>query len=478
VGGRHDGQASVFRLPTIRGLLVAIALPAAVASASFAIAAALGVVSLRGSVIDNPVLVVVNLAVFSVLFLGEEIGWRGYLLPRLATVMSGRRAAILTGAVHAAFHLPLLLLTTYQSAGSRLVIVPMVMITITAAGASYTWLTWSTGSIGTVSTMHAAVNESMQRWSAAVAATSPAALAYTTTETGYVTALLMVLLAGYLLTRRAAVFRTGAQESRALFGHPPRRAHDEGRRSGASGGEIGRLVLGLCTAAVPRGKSPRQRPRAPHLDRRAQGVAPLDLPEVPTGERHGVVDHDDQLFLAARVLLADLGVAAFDQQPATTAGPRQRGVVETNQHPTSRQAVTIQAEGHPSPQDDARMGVFGRQLRPFRPPVLQSEHDLRQFTTRCRGLVERTRTIGLGTDLDHPGALQFPQPFREQTTGKARCAVGDLVEGAATEQDVAQDDDGPALGQQVGCPSDRTVLPVGAHADSVPPVDDRNEFRF
>jgi len=157
--------------------------------------------------------------VFSVLFLGEKNGWRGYLLPRLATVMSGRRAAIATGAAHAAFHLPLLLLTTYQSAGSRILVVPMVMITITAAGASYAWLRWSTGSIGTVSTMHAAVNESMQRWSAAVAATSPAALAYTTTETGYVTALLMVLLAGYLLTCRAAVFRTGAQESRALFGH-------------------------------------------------------------------------------------------------------------------------------------------------------------------------------------------------------------------------------------------------------------------
>jgi membrane protease YdiL (CAAX protease family) len=171
-------------------------------------------------VIDNPVLVAVNLAVFSVLFLGEEIGWRGYLLPRLATALSGRRAALVTGAVHAAFHLPLLLLTTYQSAGSRLVVVPMVMITITAAGASYAWLRWSTGSIGTVSTMHAAFNESMQRWSTAVAATSPAALAYTTTETGYVTALLMVLLAGYLLTRRAAVFRTGAQESRTLFGHP------------------------------------------------------------------------------------------------------------------------------------------------------------------------------------------------------------------------------------------------------------------
>src|SRR5215212_1883146 len=48
---------------------------------------------------------VLNLAlttvIFAVVFLGEEIGWRGYLLCRLAEVTSGRRAALLTGAFHA-----------------------------------------------------------------------------------------------------------------------------------------------------------------------------------------------------------------------------------------------------------------------------------------------------------------------------------------------------------------------------------------
>ena len=224
-GSRRAGWAGIgVRRPTIRGLLIALALPVAVSSASFATAAVMGVVSLSGLVIGNLLPVVVNLtvtvAVFSVLFLGEEVGWRGYLLPRLATVMSGRRAALATGAVHAVFHLPLLLLTTYQSAGSRFIVVPMVMITVTAAGASYAWLRWSSGSIATVSTMHAAFNESMARWSSAVVATSPAAMAYTTTETGFVTALLTISLACYLLTRRTAVFRDGARRSRVVLGHP------------------------------------------------------------------------------------------------------------------------------------------------------------------------------------------------------------------------------------------------------------------
>ena len=72
--------------------------------------------------------------------------------------------------------------------------------------------------------------------------------------------------------------------------------------------------------AVPRGKASRQRRRAAHLDRSGtQGVPPLDLAQVPVGERHRIVDHDDQIFLAAGVRLADLGVAPFDEQPAAAA---------------------------------------------------------------------------------------------------------------------------------------------------------------
>jgi hypothetical protein len=36
-----------------------------------------------------------------VVFLGKEIGWRGFLLLRLCELMAGRRAALLTGACDA-----------------------------------------------------------------------------------------------------------------------------------------------------------------------------------------------------------------------------------------------------------------------------------------------------------------------------------------------------------------------------------------
>ena len=137
------------------GAAVAVLGPMAIVAVSFGVAAAFGVVRFPGL---GPGLgsAVLNLAIttiiFAVVFLGEEIGWRGYLLFRLAELTSGRRAALLTGAFHAIFHLPLLVLTTtYQSAGNRWIVVPMVMVTLTLAGVWYGWLRLWSGSIWPVS---------------------------------------------------------------------------------------------------------------------------------------------------------------------------------------------------------------------------------------------------------------------------------------------------------------------------------------
>jgi len=212
-GARRTEWAGIgFRPPTGRSVLIAVALPIAIASVSFGIAAAIGVVHLRIPRFDGGLSVLADIAVmavvFSLLFLGEEIGWRGYLLPRLANLMSRRWAALTTGALHAAFHLPLLLITTtYQSAGNRWIVVPAVLLTITLAGIPYAWLRWSSGSIWPVAVMHATFNEAMGRWSTIATAASPAALAYTTTETGLVTLALMVVLGAGLFGLCGRTFR-------------------------------------------------------------------------------------------------------------------------------------------------------------------------------------------------------------------------------------------------------------------------------
>ena len=153
---------------------------------------------------------VIAIVIFGVVLLGEEIGWRGFLLLRFGAVMSGRRAALATGACHAAFHLPLLTLTTtYQSEGNRWIVVPMVMVTLTLAGVWYGWLRLWSRTIWPAGLFPGTFNVGLDAARGVVIATSPAAMAYTTTETGVVTMVIVLVTAVYLLTRRAADFRIG-----------------------------------------------------------------------------------------------------------------------------------------------------------------------------------------------------------------------------------------------------------------------------
>jgi hypothetical protein len=77
--------------------------------------------------------------------------------------------------------------------------------------------------------------------------------------------------------------------------------------------------------------------------------------------------------------------------------------------------------------------------------VLQSDHDLGQLATCFGRLVD-----GLGADVQHPGALEASQPLQEQAARRAGGTVGDLVERPASQDDdVAQDDDRPALGEEL-----------------------------
>ena len=173
---------------------------------SFGVAAASGVVQFSGlppgfgrSVLN----VALTTIIFAVVFLGEEIGWRGYLLSHVAELTSGRRAALVTGFFHA----------IYQSAGNRWIVVPMVMVTLTLAGVWYGWLRLWSGSIWPVSLAHSAFNNLMEGVAGVAIATSPAMMAYVTTETGVVTMIILVLVAGYLLTRRAADFAKAEPKS-------------------------------------------------------------------------------------------------------------------------------------------------------------------------------------------------------------------------------------------------------------------------
>ena len=144
---------------------------------------------------------VVMLAILTIMALTEEIGWRSYLLPRMQVLLPRRRAAVAVGLVHGLFHLPLILFTsTYDNVGSRWIVAPMVLLSVTSAGVFYAWLKDRSRSVWPVAFAHATVNVFIDG-SGLIVILTPLALAYTATESGLVTFAAITTIAALLLVR-------------------------------------------------------------------------------------------------------------------------------------------------------------------------------------------------------------------------------------------------------------------------------------
>jgi membrane protease YdiL (CAAX protease family) len=87
---------------------------------------------------------------------GEEIGWRGYALPRLAAPFGLARASIMLGMIWACWHLPLFFLPQADTYGQSF---PVYLLQVTALSVAIAWLYWRTnGSPLLTMLMHAAIN--------------------------------------------------------------------------------------------------------------------------------------------------------------------------------------------------------------------------------------------------------------------------------------------------------------------------------
>lgn len=87
---------------------------------------------------------------------GEEVGWRGYALPRLAGRFGLPGASVVLGAVWAAWHLPLFLIPGTDNYGKSFW---AYLLAVTALSVAMAWLYWRTrGSLLITMLMHSAVN--------------------------------------------------------------------------------------------------------------------------------------------------------------------------------------------------------------------------------------------------------------------------------------------------------------------------------
>lgn len=106
---------------------------------------------------DTPIaLMLLGIAISTWVQAGEELGWRGYALPRLAASVGLGSASLILGVVWAAWHLPLFFLPESGSTGQSF---PAYLLQVTAMSVVFAFLYWKTGgSLLLVMLAHAAVN--------------------------------------------------------------------------------------------------------------------------------------------------------------------------------------------------------------------------------------------------------------------------------------------------------------------------------
>jgi CAAX protease family protein len=88
---------------------------------------------------------------------GEEIGWRGYLLPRMIEARMPQ-PILLSSLIWGAWHLPVLFAGVYAVGPSRLLSAAGLMVATLAVGAILSWLRLVTGSVWPAVIAHAAWN--------------------------------------------------------------------------------------------------------------------------------------------------------------------------------------------------------------------------------------------------------------------------------------------------------------------------------
>ena len=211
---RHEGFGDVsFRFGGRRtwwAILAAILLPVVVGLVAYGLAWTLGLATFAppedapgGSAVGRfGMLFLVNAAAQwipgAVLAAGEEIGWRGYMLPRMIQARIPH-AVLLSGIIWGLWHTPLILSGMYAAGPNRLLSVMVFMVSVVSFGCLIAQARLASGSIWPAIVAHASWNAIIQ--SVFDRATSGAWALIWTGESGILVAAVLALLA--VLSSRA-----------------------------------------------------------------------------------------------------------------------------------------------------------------------------------------------------------------------------------------------------------------------------------
>lgn len=202
--------------------LIAVAIPVVVLSTGYIGASAGGVTGLALpagiSVPRFGITWLVLLPAGAISAIGEELGWRGFLLPRLASL--GRvRAGLAIGLLWAVWHYPLILISGAYHGGADLPFLALFTATVVATTFISNELRMATGSAWPSTILHGAHNASWDQLRSL--ATRPSgSLDLVAGEAGLVPLLFYGAVAVWIIAMRPGWVETRGQASSGVGEHP------------------------------------------------------------------------------------------------------------------------------------------------------------------------------------------------------------------------------------------------------------------
>ena len=158
--GNVRGQGWGWRRSTTLWAALAYVLPLGYASVAYGIVwhTGLGGFDLDRFKISLPVFLVAGTLQSLLSATGEELGWRGFLVPTLARRMSFTRVSIVSGAIWAVWHMPLIIFADYNGGTPTWYSILCFTVMVVSLGFPFAWLRLRSKSVWPAAVLHASHN--------------------------------------------------------------------------------------------------------------------------------------------------------------------------------------------------------------------------------------------------------------------------------------------------------------------------------
>jgi membrane protease YdiL (CAAX protease family) len=133
--------------------------------------------------------------------LGEEIGWRGFLVPEVAKTYSYTKTSLIVGGIWALWHFPILIFADYNSGTPVWYGLTCFTVMVVSISFVFTWFRLKSGSLWTGAILHASHNLFIQRFFTPITADT-GHTKYFIDEFGIVLPVICVITAIYFWSRR------------------------------------------------------------------------------------------------------------------------------------------------------------------------------------------------------------------------------------------------------------------------------------